>query len=276
VFSKEAEVREHSNKPEGCKIGMNLPPEGLDKDQWEKLKSRKSVFQAENEEKKWRDVYLILFPNTVPSEIPSPCKSKSFREITGLALRGGRIDCVPDYDSEDVPEKAESSMSTTQQKSQFEEYLDQELPRIVRSKFESAIEQAWERIDEMLNDRIESIVRTCSESAYKTLLQNLQCTAAFPISTFPPMDMFQGFQSSETKGSDSIGSLPDGLEPYAGSFESTPDPWSSLRTPYPSFTTSGQDSTAYLDTPNANPSHTNDEVIIEPPNTVGDSGHQWI
>jgi hypothetical protein len=51
-----------------------VPDEGIDKVKEEKLKNRKKVFQAENEEQKWKDVYLILFPETNPSKIPSPCK----------------------------------------------------------------------------------------------------------------------------------------------------------------------------------------------------------
>jgi hypothetical protein len=48
--------------------------EGFNKDQEKALKGRRTMFRAGSEEEKWKIVYLILFPNTTPGRLPSPCK----------------------------------------------------------------------------------------------------------------------------------------------------------------------------------------------------------
>jgi hypothetical protein len=58
-------------------VDENETVEGVDKSQIEKLKRRQNMFQADSEEEKWKLVYLILFPDTALSALPSPCKSAS-------------------------------------------------------------------------------------------------------------------------------------------------------------------------------------------------------
>jgi len=48
----------------------------MDKSQVEKLKHRKKMFGVGSEEK-WNIIYEILFPDTVPGTLPSPCESSS-------------------------------------------------------------------------------------------------------------------------------------------------------------------------------------------------------
>jgi hypothetical protein len=50
------------------------PMAGFNKDQEAKLKCRSTMFRAESEEHKWKIIFLILFPDTALSEIPSPCE----------------------------------------------------------------------------------------------------------------------------------------------------------------------------------------------------------
>jgi hypothetical protein len=75
TFKTEERLKEHSRSPEGCTVREQEPLEGLDKSQVEKLKYRKSMFQAESMEEKWRIIYGILFPDVASELIPSPCKS---------------------------------------------------------------------------------------------------------------------------------------------------------------------------------------------------------
>jgi hypothetical protein len=58
-------------------VEANKNVEGIDKSQLEKLKRRQNMFQADSEEEKWKLVYLILFPDTALSALPTPCKSAS-------------------------------------------------------------------------------------------------------------------------------------------------------------------------------------------------------
>jgi hypothetical protein len=47
---------------------------GFDENQMKELKNKRTMHRAGSEEHKWRLIYLILFPNTTLSEMPSPCK----------------------------------------------------------------------------------------------------------------------------------------------------------------------------------------------------------
>jgi hypothetical protein len=67
-------LTEHSRATDGCEKRDAIPMDGFNKDQERALKCRKAMFQANTEEEKWKHVYLILFPDAVLGEIPSPCK----------------------------------------------------------------------------------------------------------------------------------------------------------------------------------------------------------
>jgi hypothetical protein len=72
-FKSDAQLTEHSRSDVGCKVSNAEPIEGFDKDQERKLRDKK-LMRAESEERKWRSVYLILFPDAALGEIPSPCR----------------------------------------------------------------------------------------------------------------------------------------------------------------------------------------------------------
>jgi hypothetical protein len=73
TFSNEAQLTDHSRSTDTCAKSDAKPPEGFDKDQERLLKGRKTMFQADSEEEKWKIIYLILFPDTALGELPSPC-----------------------------------------------------------------------------------------------------------------------------------------------------------------------------------------------------------
>jgi hypothetical protein len=79
IFDDEDQLTEHARSPDSCIVTDTSPPEGFSKDQELKLKGRRTMFQAESEEEKWKIVYLVLFPNTALGDLPSPCKRVSLR-----------------------------------------------------------------------------------------------------------------------------------------------------------------------------------------------------
>jgi hypothetical protein len=74
----------HSRSLEVCNLQVMESQEGLNKSQVEKLKHRKSMFQASCEQEKWNIVYEILFPDTVSGTIPTPCECDPFAPILDM------------------------------------------------------------------------------------------------------------------------------------------------------------------------------------------------
>jgi hypothetical protein len=74
TFPNEPTLRDHQRDARGCEIREQVPPEGFDKDQERKLKSKKRSLVYQSEEDKWKGVYRILFPDDVEEAMPSPCK----------------------------------------------------------------------------------------------------------------------------------------------------------------------------------------------------------
>jgi hypothetical protein len=56
-----------------CEIKERVPGEGFNKEQEKQLKRRKKSTQL-TEVEKWAAIYLILYPDTLPNDMPSPCK----------------------------------------------------------------------------------------------------------------------------------------------------------------------------------------------------------
>ncbi|KAL5403563.1 hypothetical protein PMIN04_012802 [Paraphaeosphaeria minitans] len=75
TFANEPTLREHQRDPRGCEIKDQVPLEGFDKDQEQKLKSKKRSLVYQSEEDKWKGVYRILFPDDNDVDMPSPCKA---------------------------------------------------------------------------------------------------------------------------------------------------------------------------------------------------------
>lgn len=48
--------------------------EGFDKEQELKLRTKKRSKGEGSEEEKWRAVFMILFPEASPGEVPSACR----------------------------------------------------------------------------------------------------------------------------------------------------------------------------------------------------------
>jgi hypothetical protein len=151
AFDSDSKLREHSRLPEGCDLRTADPLEGFDKDQERRLRSRKKGVLADSKEDQWKEIYLILFPDTLLPEIPSS---------------------YYDYD-EDT--KQESNHSPTSAGfARYEAYLSRELPRSVRRELELAMENELGPIEEKLKSQLELIVRNCQERLFKIYQDAIQ------------------------------------------------------------------------------------------------------
>lgn len=104
TFETDEERNEHLQMDDVCPKKSKPDLYGIDSKQEKLLRSRKKGGKNMSEADKWRDVYLILFPNIGPEDIPSPCMSlnQDARQIastdfdrSGLwrqcRCRGGRV-----------------------------------------------------------------------------------------------------------------------------------------------------------------------------------------
>lgn len=74
IFDSETSLTEHSRNEVTCPVKQMIALEGFSKEQEKDLKGRRGMFRAGSEEHKWKIVYMILFPETPATEMPSPCK----------------------------------------------------------------------------------------------------------------------------------------------------------------------------------------------------------
>ncbi|KAK2730011.1 hypothetical protein CKAH01_09920 [Colletotrichum kahawae] len=145
IFGTDEERNEHLLMDDICPKKSRPDLDGIDSKQEKLLRSRKKGSKNMSEADKWRDVYLILFPNIGPEDIPSP-----YLDF------GGNADAV----------EAESAFA------RYERYLRRELPRKVRQELETRIEQALEPIKENLKSQIVDIVRDAQLSLFQSFVSS--------------------------------------------------------------------------------------------------------
>ncbi|KAF6829405.1 hypothetical protein CPLU01_07933 [Colletotrichum plurivorum] len=135
------------NNPQRYRTWQSCPGPGWSTvyrlNQLKLLRSRKKGTKHLSEADKWRDVYLILFPGTSASEIPSP---------------------YLDFGGSGDTAEAESAFA------RYEQYLRRELPKKVRRELEARIDQALEPLEESLKSQIVEIVRDAQASLYENFL----------------------------------------------------------------------------------------------------------
>lgn len=57
-----------------CELVEGAPVEGFELDVEEQLRRRKKSSRDQPVESRWAEIYLLLFPNDDPDNIPSPCE----------------------------------------------------------------------------------------------------------------------------------------------------------------------------------------------------------
>ncbi|KAH5305110.1 hypothetical protein HBI12_171720 [Parastagonospora nodorum] len=201
TFENETQLTDHSRSTDTCVVTNALPPEGFDKDQEKKLKNRSKMFRADSEEQKWQIVYVILFPDTAPSELPS---------------------AYYDLNAESASDPPEDQSPKAPELKQFDAFMRRELPRKVRKALEVAMEKLFGPVEETLKNELETIVRDCHETLTRTFLSAAQAMAssgsssAMPTHAITPECAIDLFNSTITM---------DGLSQIALPPNSTREAW---------------------------------------------------
>ncbi|CAG9990166.1 unnamed protein product [Clonostachys byssicola] len=131
-FESEKQKDEHIAASVRCEAREVIAStEGMSTTQKEQLRSRKKSAKYVTEAEKWRQMYLILFPNADLASIPSP-----YYEYASSSL--------------DFP---------SQEMSRYEQFLQQELPDSVREELELRIDQYLNPIEASLRCQLVGIVR---------------------------------------------------------------------------------------------------------------------
>ncbi|KAI1176104.1 hypothetical protein F4777DRAFT_286880 [Nemania sp. FL0916] len=132
-FGTEAERDVHMRSAEQCELrDPPAPIEGFNFSQRIELRSRPRGLKSMSEPQKWRRVYLILFPGTPEIDIPSP-----YYEFRTPRDHGHPVDLMTEYD----------------------EYLQREMPVRVRQQLEVRVERALDPVEEALRGELVEIVR---------------------------------------------------------------------------------------------------------------------
>ncbi|KAF2812709.1 uncharacterized protein BDZ99DRAFT_351354, partial [Mytilinidion resinicola] len=153
-FKYDSDLTAHSRLPEGCEVRDEEPPEGIDSNQRQKLRSKKKGEFGNTREDRWKHVYSVLFPNTA---IPSP---------------------YYDYD-EDFGQQTTNSPSSARF-ARYDAYLRRELPHIVQQELETEMEKELSVVDEKLKSRLPNIVRNCLERLCRTFQERALPEEAIP------------------------------------------------------------------------------------------------
>lgn len=114
--------------------------EGITREQLKTLRKRAAPCRLE--EDKWRDVYRLLFPDVLESDVPSPCKSSY-----PLAL-----ECQADLTLEDYNREM-----PTERSRQFRH----DLLKMIRSELFSVARRATGHVEEHLLKQVAGIIQRC-------------------------------------------------------------------------------------------------------------------
>lgn len=79
AFKADSQLQSHLQQDPPCAIqGNRTLQEGFTKDQEKRLRSRKKTHADMTDEDKWREIYMVLFPDDDQSLVPSPCECQSW------------------------------------------------------------------------------------------------------------------------------------------------------------------------------------------------------
>lgn len=74
-MSDASELEAHLRADIPCAKRDKIHVQGIDDAQERKIKERKKTSDSLTEEQKWKNIYMILFPDANKNALPSPCKS---------------------------------------------------------------------------------------------------------------------------------------------------------------------------------------------------------
>ncbi|KAI1810434.1 hypothetical protein GGS20DRAFT_186249 [Poronia punctata] len=114
------ELKAHQRSEIPCPLESEEPSEGIDTEQEAKLKSRGKNYRNKSEPEKWRLIYMILFPEDDPKDIPSPYQDYPDTATTGRNDVLDRYQIfleqrLPDKLRQELEAKLEFELDITQQ-----------------------------------------------------------------------------------------------------------------------------------------------------------------
>ncbi|KAL2266840.1 hypothetical protein VTJ83DRAFT_4117 [Remersonia thermophila] len=192
VFKSDGELQGHIQQDPPCqKQEKQTLQDGFTKDQEKKLRSRKKTHAEMNDEDKWREIYMILFPDDDHSIIPAPY--------------------YDDSDNSETPGFAGSE--------EFEDYVTfvrREMPTLVRRELEVLFRDHFSDVEERLRPRIAQMVLELQPK-----LLDLYKQSQMPLSEYGPRQHERRAPGSEPAATP-VHSQP--TDSATGSeFQSTPD-----------------------------------------------------
>ncbi|KAK6824722.1 hypothetical protein PG987_012216 [Apiospora arundinis] len=133
-FDDAKKLNAHLRSDDPCRKKDIAAAQGIDEQQEKKLKERKRVGSSVSDEQRWRDIYMILFPEANKNSLPSPY-----------------------YDVTDAEEYAK----TTERLMKYKKRIEKELPALMRKKVEQRFAHVGEELlanfDDMVRDGIHVI-----------------------------------------------------------------------------------------------------------------------
>ncbi|AEO70981.1 uncharacterized protein THITE_127193 [Thermothielavioides terrestris NRRL 8126] len=135
VFKADSALQSHLQQDPPCAMQeKGTLYEGFTKDQEKRLRSRKKTHPGMTDEDKWREIFMILFPDDDPNSVPSPYYSEAEDEGEGGSLHGaGELE---DYAT----------------------FIRREMPTLVRRELEALFRHEFQDIEERIRPRVAEIV----------------------------------------------------------------------------------------------------------------------
>ncbi|KAL2158714.1 hypothetical protein VTH06DRAFT_4196 [Thermothelomyces fergusii] len=157
-FKEEDKLQAHLQQDPPCPIRQSRTiQEGFTKEQEKKLRSRKKTHADMTDEDKWREIYMILFPDDDPDTIPSPYYSEA--EDGGDNHNSGFSGELEDYAT----------------------FIRREMPTLVRRELERLFQEEYPDIEERIRPRVADIVLSLQPR-----LLNLYRQSQMPLSEYGP------------------------------------------------------------------------------------------
>ncbi|KAK3358519.1 hypothetical protein B0T24DRAFT_540256 [Lasiosphaeria ovina] len=204
VFKSDNQLRSHLQQDPPCDIRESTPVEGFSKDQEKRLRSRKKVQNDMTDEDKWREIYMILFPDDDRETIPSPY-----------------------YD--ELDEEADESSVGGSELEEYATFIRREMPTLVRRELEMLFQDQFQDVDERVRPRVADIVLNLQPRLLRLFKQSQS-----PLSGYGPQHEVAGSGSgsdpsltpslsqgtgtgtdwASAEGTDHEGALPLGAENF--------------------------------------------------------------
>ncbi|EAQ87107.1 hypothetical protein CHGG_03726 [Chaetomium globosum CBS 148.51] len=134
TFKTDGQLQLHLQQDPPCSVQRNRTiQEGFTKDQEKRLRSRKKTHADMTDVDKWREIYMILFPDDEQGAIPSPY-----------------------YESEGGNENQE--LGGPGELEDYATFIRREMPTLVRRELETLFREEFQDVEERVRPRIADII----------------------------------------------------------------------------------------------------------------------